>query len=111
MTIPLHLFFRLLCESAKKGWTKRKWAMNGPNNTSMLDEPEDSSILFHMSLQKPSHIAVQIHAIAFSELCHRLLHASAELGRLLWPLCKLPYVGDSGTERITLERKKKAEHD
>jgi hypothetical protein len=27
------------------------------------------------------------------------------------PLCKLPYVGDSGTERITLERKKKAEHD
>jgi hypothetical protein len=27
------------------------------------------------------------------------------------PLCKLPYVGDSGTERITLERKKKSEHD
>src|ERR1700752_2606069 len=27
------------------------------------------------------------------------------------PLCKLPYVGDSGTERITLERKKKTEHD
>jgi hypothetical protein len=27
------------------------------------------------------------------------------------PLCRLPYVGDSGTERITLERKKKAEHD
>jgi hypothetical protein len=27
------------------------------------------------------------------------------------PLCKLPYVGDNGTERITLERKKKAEHD
>jgi hypothetical protein len=26
------------------------------------------------------------------------------------PLCKLPYVGDSGTERITLERKKKSEH-
>ena len=27
------------------------------------------------------------------------------------PLCKLPYVGDSGAERITLERKKKTEHD
>ena len=27
------------------------------------------------------------------------------------PLCKLPYLGDSGTERITLERKKKSEHD
>ena len=27
------------------------------------------------------------------------------------PLCKIPYVGDSGTERITLERKKKSEHD
>lgn len=27
------------------------------------------------------------------------------------PLCKLPYAGDSGTERITLERKKKSEHD
>jgi hypothetical protein len=27
------------------------------------------------------------------------------------PLCKLPYVGDSATERITLERKKKSEHD
>jgi hypothetical protein len=27
------------------------------------------------------------------------------------PLCKLPYVGDSETERITLERKKKSEHD
>lgn len=27
------------------------------------------------------------------------------------PLCKLRYVGDSGTERITLERKKKSEHD
>jgi hypothetical protein len=27
------------------------------------------------------------------------------------PLCRLPYVGDSGTERITLERKKKSEHD
>jgi hypothetical protein len=27
------------------------------------------------------------------------------------PLCKLPYLGDSGIERITLERKKKSEHD
>jgi hypothetical protein len=27
------------------------------------------------------------------------------------PLCKLPYLGDSGSERITLERKKKSEHD
>jgi hypothetical protein len=27
------------------------------------------------------------------------------------PLCKLPYVGDSAAERITLERKKKSEHD
>jgi hypothetical protein len=27
------------------------------------------------------------------------------------PLCKLPYIGDSGIERITLERKKKSEHD
>jgi hypothetical protein len=27
------------------------------------------------------------------------------------PLCKLPYVGDSGKERITLERKRKSEHD
>jgi hypothetical protein len=27
------------------------------------------------------------------------------------PLCKLPYVGDGGTERITLERKKKPDHD
>ena len=27
------------------------------------------------------------------------------------PLCKLPYVGDSGAERITLERKKRTEHD
>jgi len=27
------------------------------------------------------------------------------------PICKLPYVGDSGSERITLERKRKPDHD
>jgi hypothetical protein len=27
------------------------------------------------------------------------------------PICKLPYVGDSGSERITLERKKKPDHE